>query len=114
MQPVHHTFHDDTLLFIRNDPVQLRRRKLLAKLRPHKIHFFKFFPCLLNRCTLCQNPWNKFKLCDVFPPFFNFLIHGIADKIKPCHTQSFFIDSIIIQWIIAHYICHTDDRIMRF
>ena len=114
LQSLPNTFDGDTRIFVRQNPVQLCRRKLWGEYGSHQIHLRQHFLRLFYRCALGKNPWNELKLSHVFPSLLYLLVDSVSYEVQPCHSKAFFIDRIVIQRVIVRYMCHTDDRIMIF
>ena len=112
MKSVSCRFHSDRSGSVRNDPVKLGYRKLFTKRRIYQIHMRKKFSGFSKRSTCTENPWYKLELGDVVAVFRRFCINCISYKIKSCHPKTFFINTVIVQRIIARHMSHTDDGIM--
>ena len=113
MKSVSCRFHSDRSGSVRNDPVKLGYRKLFTERRIYQIHMRKKFSGFSKRSTCTENPWYKLELGDVVAVFSRFCINCISYKIKSCHPKTFFINTVIVQRIIARHMSHTDDGIMR-
>ena len=112
MKAVCHGFHCDCFFFIRYDPVKLCTGKHFTERSFYKIDLFQALFCLLHSSAFAKDPWNEFKLRHIFFSIFHLIIYSVSNKIKSCHSKTFFIDSIVIKRIISRYVSHTYDCIM--
>ena len=111
-QPILHGFHRDSLISIRDDPVQGSRRHIFRKRCSGNVDLSQQFPYFLHIGTLSQHPRNKFKGGNIFFSLCHFREIRISDKIQSCHPNAFFVDRIIIQRIVCCNMRHSYDRIM--
>jgi len=89
--------------------VQGCRRKLSAKSIVSQNERGKSLTYFRNGGKLPQKPRNELKLGEICLAWNRSLINGIFGEIQPCDAKTFFIDSIIIEGIIVHYACHSDE-----
>ena len=112
MKSVCHGFHSDRFISICNDPVKLCAGKHFTEWSFYKIDIGKKCSGFFHCGTFSKDPGNKFKLGYVLFSFFHFVICCISHEIQPCHSKAFFIDPIIIKWIISCHMSHADNSIM--
>ena len=114
MKSIRHALHCDSTISVRNDPVELRCRKLLGKRCSCQVHPIQCHPCLTYTGTASEYPWNKLILGYIVPVFtlISFLIRGISNEIQACHSKSLLIYSIIVERIATRHMCHSYHGIM--
>lgn len=115
MNSVCHGFHRNGLVFVCDDPVQLRRRHLRMERRVQEIEPLDKRSCLGCVGALAENPWDKFVLCHIVRIIRSpGSIAGVSHKVQPCHTKSFFVDGIVKKRISIGDVCCSDDCIVLF
>ena len=117
MKTIRHRLDDDALIPVCDDPVELCRRQLLAERGLQKSKCRELRPRIVDRCTLREDPRDKFELRDLIGLCWHIregiLIDRIAHEIKTCHAEALFVHAIIVKRIAASHEGHADDRVVR-
>ena len=111
MQSVRHGFHDDGLVPVGDQPVQLRAGQPVVEGRGGELNSRKPLARLAHGRALTENPRDEFKLRHIFPALDDLTIGRVADEIQPGHTQARFVDRVVIQRIAVGHVSHADHRI---
>ena len=113
MQAVGHRLNDDGLVLVCKQPVQLRGGIALAEGCADQIERVQPRPRLADRGAAAEDPWDQLKLRHVFLSLLYLGILRIADEVQPGHTESGFVDGIVVQRIPVRDVRHADHGVMR-
>ena len=116
MQPVCHALHCYGTISVRDDPVELRRRKLFGKRGSCQVYPVQSHSCLTYTGTVSEYPRNELILGNIVPvtALIHFLIRSISNEIQACHSKPLLIYSIIVERIVTCHMCHAYHGIMAF
>ena len=70
-------------------------------------------PRLADRGAAAEDPWDQLKLRHVFLSLLYLGILRIADEVQPGHTESGFVDGVVVQRIPIRDVRHADHGVMR-
>ena len=110
--PFFYRLYDNRSLPVRNDPMKLRHRKILAKRGVRKVYPLNQGLRLLHRSALAQNPWDKFKRRHIVFLAHRSVIYCIPHKIQARHAKPLLIDRVIIQRASVFQVRRADHGIM--
>ena len=112
VQPLFDRFQGNALVFIRNQPVQLRHRQVFCKGRVRQIHLRQLLPRLFYGGAGAEDAGDQFKLRDVLLSLHRRMIVGISHEIQPCDPKPLLVHRVIIQGVVLHHTGHADHGIV--
>ena len=86
MQPIRHGFHDDGLVPVGDQPVQLRAGQAVAEGRGRELNPLKALARLTDGRALTENPRDELELRHVLPALDRLAIGRVADEIQTGHA----------------------------
>ncbi len=96
-QSFFYRFDGDRFTFVGDYPVELRDGHIASKRRVGNADARQDFAGFFYACAAAQKPRDKFKLREICFARNLFGITGVPDKIKTCHSESLFVDRVVVK-----------------